>query len=233
MKGNGKMTIEAKLAKIMMLNQETEVTNEPEINYSKYNPFIWSERQKKCKKFKKITFILQILLAALIAIFSLLSLWYGTQWGKETLTNLGIDLTKYQNFFVGDIPTDVPKGTKVMVISKENFENISSLALYQWNSTKFLSEGLLNGLLGFSFTGLFLILPLLSFKRGTLIWSATFFSLVILLVGIIAIFSMGLIDQQEVVRLFNSSDKKDFDVAKKILKLIDPKVRITITTVSK
>lgn len=233
MKGNSKMTIDAKLTKIMMLNQETELTNEPEINYSKYNPFIWSDRQRKCKKFKKITFILQILLAALVAIFSLLSLWYGTQWGKETLTNLGIDLTKYQNFFIGDIPADIKKGTKVMVISKEDFENVSGLALYQWNSTKFLSEGLLNGLLGFSFTGLFLILPLLSFKRGTLIWTATFLSLALLLIGIIAIFSMGLIDQQEVVRLFNSSNKADFTVAQKILKLIDPKVQWTVTTVTK
>ena len=146
---------------------------------------------------------------------------------------MGIDLTKYQNFFVGDIPADLEKGTKVLVISKEDFEKISGLALYQWNSTKFLSEGLLNGLLGFSFTGLFLILPLLSFKRGTLIWTATFLSLALLLIGIIAIFSMGLIDQQEVVRLFNSSDKKDFDVAKKILKLIDPKIQLSIITVTK
>lgn len=225
------MTIEAKLINILIMNQTTEKAEEElKINYSKYNPFVWSDKQKNCKNFRKISLILQLIMATVIAIFSLISLWYATQWGKDTLTHLGIDLTKYENFFIGEAPKDLASGTNVMIIAEKDFKAISSLALYDWNTTKWMSVQLLDALVGFSFAGLFLILPLLSFKRGTLVWTIVLSTMLILLIGIIIIFTFGLIDQQQIVSVFNSSNKKNFEDAKKIVNLIDPNIQLSVST---
>ena len=227
------MTIETKLKDVLILNQMVEKTSdEPEINYSKYNPFVWSNNHKKCKRFKKITFILAILVAVFAAISGLISLWFATKWGKNTLTGLGIDLTKYENLI---IKPDPPKPTALLAavnsvtILQSNFNKLNESALYQWSSTKWMSADLLSTLVGFSFTTLFLILPLLSFKRGTLIWTITIFAMVILSIAVIAILILGLIDQSEVVSIFKNSDKKNLDDLLKIIKLVDANIEIETT----
>ena len=93
-----------------------------------------------------------------------------------------------------------------------------------------MSVQLLDALVGFSFAGLFLILPLLSFKRGTLVWTIVLSTMLILLIGIIIIFTFGLMDQQQIVSVFNGSNKKNFDDAKKIVNLIDPNIQLSVTT---
>ena len=227
------MTIETKLKDVLILNQMVEKTSdEPEINYSKYNPFVWSNNHKKCKRFKKITFILAILVAVFAAISGLISLWFATKWGKNTLIGLGIDLTKYENLI---IKPDPPKPTALLAavnsvtILQSNFNKLNESALYQWSSTKWMSADLLSTLVGFSFTTLFLILPLLSFKRGTLIWTITIFAMVILSIAVIAILILGLIDQSEVVSIFKNSDKKNLDDLLKIIKLVDANIEIETT----
>lgn len=227
------MTIETKLKDVLILNQMVEKTSdEPEINYSKYNPFVWSNNHKKCKRFKKITFILAILVAVFAAISGLISLWFATKWGKNTLIGLGIDLTKYENLI---IKPDPPKPTALLAavnsvtILQSNFNKLNESALYQWSSTKWMSADLLSTLVGFSFTTLFLILPLLSFKRGTLIWTITIFAMVILSIAVISILILGLIDQSEVVSIFKNSDKKNLDDLLKIIKLVDANIEIETT----
>lgn len=227
------MTIETKLKDVLILNQMVEKTSdEPEINYSKYNPFVWSNNHKKCKRFKKITFILAILVAVFAAISGLISLWFATKWGKNTLIGLGIDLTKYENLI---IKPDPPKPTALLAavnsvtILQSNFNKLNESALYQWSSTKWMSADLLSTLVGFSFTALFLILPLLSFKRGTLIWTITIFAMVILSIAVISILILGLIDQSEVVSIFKNSDKKNLDDLLKIIKLVDANIEIETT----
>ena len=227
------MTIETKLKDVLILNQMVEkISDEPEINYSKYNPFVWSNNHKKCKRFKKITFILAILVAVFAAISGLISLWFATKWGKNTLTGLGIDLTKYENLI---IKPDPPKSTTLLAavnsitILQSKFNKLNESALYQWSSAKWMSADLLSTLVGFSFTTLFLILPLLSFKRGTLIWTITIFAMVILSIAVIAILILGLIDQSEVVSIFKNSDKKNLDDLLKIIKLVDANIEIETT----
>lgn len=227
------MTIETKLKDVLILNQMVEKTSdESEINYSKYNPFVWSNNHKKCKRFKKITFILAILVAVFAAISGLISLWFATKWGKNTLIGLGIDLTKYENLI---IKPDPPKSTTLLAavnsvtILQSNFNKLNESALYQWSSTKWMSGDLLSTLVGFSFTALFLILPLLSFKRGTLIWTITIFAMVILSIAVISILILGLIDQSEVVSIFKNSDKKNLDDLLKIIKLVDANIEIETT----
>lgn len=227
------MTIETRLKDVLILNQMVEKTSdEPEINYSKYNPFVWSNNHKKCKRFKKITFILAILVAVFAAISALISLWYATQWGKDTLTHLGIDLTKYENLI---IKPDPPKPTALLAavnsvtILQSNFKKLNELALYEWSSTKWMSANLLSVFVGFAFTALFLIFPLLSFKRGTLIWTITIFAMVILSIALIPILVLGLIDQSEEVSIFKNSDKKNLDDLLKIIKLVDANIPIETT----
>lgn len=227
------MTIETKLKDVLILNQMVEKTSdEPEINYSKYNPFVWSNNHKKCKRFKKITFILAILVAVFAAISGLISLWFATKWGKNTLIGLGIDLTKYENLIIKpdpSKPTALLAAVNSVTILQSNFNKLNESALYQWSSTKWMSADLLSTLVGFSFTTLFLILPLLSFKRGTLIWTITIFAMVILSIAVIAILILGLIDQSEVVSIFKNSDKKNLNDLLKIIKLVDANIEIETT----
>lgn len=226
------MIIETRLKDALILNQMVEkTTDEPEINYSKYNPFIWSNNHKKCKKFKKITFISAILVAIFAGISALISLWFATKWGKNTLTGLGVDLTKYENLIIKPVPkpSALLASVNSVTILQSNFDKLNESALYEWSSTKWMTANLLSALVGFSFTALFLILPLLSFKRGTLIWTIIIFAMVILSIGVIVILIFGIIDQSEVIAIFKNSDKKNLEDALKIIKLVDANIKIEIT----
>ena len=195
------------------------------IKYAKWNPFVFGSRAAACKRFKKWSTFGQLSIVVLIAVFTLLSLWFATQWGKDTLGNLGVDLRKYEGFTDPTIVVNDENKFVNNLISQADFQRISGLALHSWASSSLLTTGGLNALLIFSFIGLFSLIPFLAIKKGTLISTSLAFFLLASLGIILTFFILGLLDQQKVVSIFKKQNFKSLDDARTILRLIDPNIQ--------
>ncbi|MBD5423070.1 MAG: hypothetical protein HDR43_01070 [Mycoplasma sp.] len=171
-------------------NTMEETENKIEIQYSKYNPFIFKKDWSKNKKFNIWYNVFKFSIVILMAIFGIMSLWYVAQWETNTLKNLGIDLSKY-----GDIG---------QIISEENLMKLNSLGLADFDSTKILNSSLISLLLAFSLVGIIFVIPTLIFKNGTAYSLGSMTITIICLVISMTILFIGLIEQKDIISMYKN-----------------------------
>lgn len=198
----------------IMKNESDNLEKDIQKNYSKNNKFIFGNKAHSCKKFKISYNFIKFFIIFIFAIFSLLSLWYVTQWKKDTLKNLGVNFSK----FLGENETleNLFEKDKIDLLN-----SISTLTLTQWKSTN-ITEMLLDVLLSFCFIGLIAIIPSLVFKNGTLFSVISLSFVLISLIIVMSIFFIGIQDQQKVISIYNStkSPSKAKDILDKIIQLV-------------
>ncbi|MGL4343493.1 MAG: hypothetical protein ACRCRZ_02930 [Metamycoplasmataceae bacterium] len=157
-----------------MEKNHSENIHYPKIKYSNYNPFIFSEKQKTCPKFKNLYNGVKFSIIFLIAFVALISLWFSTQWSKDTLTNLGYNVS----------------------------DQYKSYGLIDFKESSF-KDAMLQSLIAFSFICLFTTIPMMLFKNGTLISIISIAFGFVILILITIFFAIGLKSQMDIVSLFS------------------------------
>lgn len=184
---------------VTMKNESDKLEENIQKNYSKNNKFIFGNKAYSCNKFKISYNFIKFFIIFTFVIFSLLSLWYVTQWKKDTLKNLGVNFSK----FLGENETleNLFEKDKIDLLN-----SISTLTLTQWKSTN-ITEMLLDVLLSFCFIGLIALIPSLVFKNGTLFSVISLSFVLISLIIVMSIFFVGIQEQQKVLSIYNSTKK--------------------------
>ncbi|MGL4183673.1 MAG: hypothetical protein ACRCRP_00880 [Metamycoplasmataceae bacterium] len=159
--------------------------------YSKYNPLLI----KKSNENKKVHFSLSIVrfsTAIVLLISLLLSLYFTNIWSTNTLSNLGVE----QKAII-----DIANNIGVSLVFNGTTPVVSLLSLTEFSSSIF-NDAMLNLLIVFGFTSIFLLIPILIFKNGTA-WSISFVVLgFIFIIIILTLFSIGVSSQMNIISPF-------------------------------
>lgn len=178
--------------------------NQEKIIYRKYNPFLFKKNDNN-KKFILSYEIIKFSLIILMVIFGLISLWYATQWEKDSLNSLGIN---FENHISKLSKEDLEDPNLKEIINSNEYKNMFQLGLVSWHSSKIITSQLISIMVAMSFVGLIFIIPSLVFKRGTIfsIVSSTF--ILISLIVVLVIFIIGLNEANNVVSIYKELPSK-------------------------
>ncbi|MGL5521731.1 MAG: hypothetical protein ACRDAW_00475 [Metamycoplasmataceae bacterium] len=162
-----------------------------ETSYSKYNPLLI----KKSEENKKIHFSLSTVrfsISIILLIVLLLALYFTNIWSSDTLNGLGIDQKTI---------SDIANNIGVSLVLSGTTPVVSLLTLSEFSSSIF-NDAMLNSLIVFGFTSIFLLIPIILFKNGTAL-SISFILLgFIFIIIIVVLFSIGVSSQMNVISPF-------------------------------
>ncbi len=184
------------------------------IEYKKYNPFIFGDKLKTKHKFHLWYNIIKFSIILITIIFGLLALWFSTQWEKGFISGAGysfINEDMMNSIFNLDL-SYIHSGQTDNNIEVFHPASATATAISEYSLSDFNIGNKIYGnnlslqsvLIAFSFIGIIMTIPSMVFKNGTA-WSLgciglSFISMVI----VILIFAFGLSDQ---MKLDNELDK--------------------------
>ena len=161
------------------------------IEYKKYNPFIFGNKLKTNHKFHLWYNIIKFSIILITIVFGLLALWFSTKWEETTdegfISTFGYTFLN-EKFFtsLGATSSEVANNYVNTVLKFKPLDfNVS-------NSIYFLNDALPQLLIAFSFIGIVMSIPTMVFKNGTA-WSlGALILLIISMVIIVVIFALVL-----------------------------------------
>ncbi len=172
--------------------ENTATTNN--IAYSKYNPLIIKNKFEQ-KNNNNIYNFFKFSIALSLGIFLLLALWMSTIWQANTISGLGIKLEALNTagstaIFTNEQIIEILGGADKIKQPAMNLLDFHSINLnLAW----------LNSLIAFGFLSLFMLVPVLLFKNGTLLSIISITLGFLFLVIIITLFSMGISEQYQLI----------------------------------
>ncbi len=158
------------------------------ITYSEWNKLVIPSAETNSKKLFNV---LKYGLALLLAIISLISLWFAANWQTaNVLSTIGIDINKWNNY----LSTNDTLGNKELIAA------ISEFRLWDLKGAVINADGV-QGMVAIGIMALASLVPLLIFKNGT-VWSIGSITMSsVLLIIIIALFSLGLESQSNAIKV--------------------------------
>ncbi|MGL4616797.1 MAG: hypothetical protein ACRCUM_01030 [Mycoplasmoidaceae bacterium] len=168
---------------------ENNTETEAKITYSKYNKFLFKTRNNNSfdKNHNLIYNFSKFGLAIVLTVFLLISLWMATIWQKETLAGLNVNINAMNNALGGSLD----KTTIDAMLAK----NIMQFAELNINSA------IIDSILAIGIISLFVLIPILVFKNGTLLSVVSLSLGFILLITIMSLFFYVINEQGELVAI--------------------------------
>ena len=177
------------------------VDTKEKIIYSKFNKFIFktSDNNSFSKQNNLGYNLFKFGLALILAVFILISLWMTTIWQKETpgvlldkgnngtLVGLGVNIQLMNQYSGGSLTVE-----QIALMLNKNIFGFSGLNI---------TAPIVDSIIAIGFVSLFMLIPILVFKNGTLLSVISLSIGFVLLIIIMTLFFLVIIDQSELVQI--------------------------------
>ena len=181
--------------------EDISVDTKEKIIYSKFNKFIFkTSNNNSFSKQNNLGYnLFKLSLALILAAFILISLWMTTIWQKGTpgvllgsgnngtLVNLGVNIES-MNIYDGGLLTDA----QIATMLNKNIFQFSGLNI---------TAPIVDSIIAIGFVSLFMLIPILVFKNGTLLSVISLSIGFVLLIIIMTLFFLIINDQSELVQI--------------------------------
>ncbi len=180
--------------------EDISVDTKEKIIYSKFNKFIFktSDNNSFSKQNNLGYNLFKFGLALILAVFILISLWMTTIWQKETpgalldasngtLVNLGVNIQLMNQYSGGSLTVE-----QIALMLNKNIFGFSGLNI---------TAPIVDSIIAIGFVSLFMLIPILVFKNGTLLSVISLSIGFVLLIIIMTLFFLVINDQSELVQI--------------------------------
>ena len=196
---NKKTKVESKKSKVSAEIKDKKVEDisvdiKEKIIYSKYNKFIFktSDNNSFAKQNNLGYNLFKFGLALILAVFILISLWMTTIWQQKgtlggTLSGLGVSFGLMHQYLGGSLTAD-----QITLMLDKNIFEFSGLNI---------TAPIVDSIIAIGFVSLFMLIPILVFKNGTLLSVISLSIGFVLLIIIMTLFFLIINEQSELVQI--------------------------------